>query len=111
MERKSKKPSVARSPLAIGAAIGTVVGLLFLAISLATAFGICSDTSAAETFFPYSMMIGPSLDAAGPMLLIALIQYPLYGALIGGFCSLKGWRKYPVIPILFLVAEIHYFAV
>jgi hypothetical protein len=111
MERKSNGLSRIRSTMAIGAAIGTGIGLLLFAYSVVAALGICSNLSPAETLFPYSMMIGPSLDAGLPMLIIALIQYPLYGAMLGLFCGLTGRHRYLVIPMMLLIAGNHYMAV
>ena len=111
MRNQSNSSETTYTPIKIGAGIGAAVGLLFLAFSIVTALGICSNTSAAETLFPYSMIIGPSLDALWPMVIIALIQYPIYGVIIGACCSPRRWHKYLGIPILLLVAEMHYLAV
>src|SRR5258708_6838513 len=107
MRNQSHSSEMTYMPIKIGLGIGTAVGLLLFAFSVVTVLGICSNTAAAETFFPYSMMIGPSLDALGTMLIIALIQYPIYGVIIGACCSPRRWHKYLGIPMLLLVAEMH----
>jgi hypothetical protein len=67
-----------------GGLIGVAVGFFFLVISFLTAFSICSDTSIAELLFPFSLSADPTLhDRALLALLFALIQYPLYGAILG----------------------------
>jgi len=60
------------------------VGLAFLVISFLTAFGICSDTAIAETLFPFALAVDPTLhDRALMVLLLASVQYPLYGIILG----------------------------
>ena len=101
-----------QSPVAIGASIGAIAGVLLFAFSVFAALGICSDTSTAEMLFPYSMMILKSQEASlWPVLIIALIQYPLYGALCGQLYQLKGWTRYLAIPILLLAVVSHCLAI
>ena len=71
-------------PVVIGGAVGTAIGLLFFVLSFLMAFSICSDTTLAEILFPYSLAADPTLhDHALVTLALALVQYPLYGVLLG----------------------------
>ena len=71
-------------PVLLGGLVGFAVGLGFLAISFLTAFSICGDTAIAEVLFPFSLSADPTLrDRALVALLFALIQYPLYGVVLG----------------------------
>jgi hypothetical protein len=71
-------------PVLLGGLIGCAIGFVFLVISFLTAFSICSDTSIAEVLFPFSLSVDPALhDRALLALLLALIQYPLYGIILG----------------------------
>ncbi len=68
----------------VGGLAGFFVGLGFLIICFFLVFSICSDTSLAEVLFPFSLAADPALrDEALLALLLALIQYPLYGAVLG----------------------------
>ena len=72
------------APVIMGVVVATCVGFLLLFLAFITAFSICSDTSIAEVLFPYALYADPTLnDRALLALLLALIQYPAYGLLIG----------------------------
>jgi hypothetical protein len=96
-------------PILIGGAVGCAIGMLFLVFSFLTAFGICSDTAFAEVLFPYSLAADPTLnDHALFALVLALVQYPLYGVLLGySFLRKRGMLKVAIVGILIL----HIFAV
>jgi hypothetical protein len=80
----SEERSGSYVPVLIGGLAGFVIGLGFLVICFFLVFGICSDTSLAEMLFPYSLATDPTLDdKALPALILALIQYPLYGVALG----------------------------
>src|SRR5690242_21951805 len=73
----------------IGLVIGIVVGALFFLVSFFTVFSICSDTSIAEVLFPYAFIADPTLNKRALLaLMLALPQYPIYGAALGFFCPL-----------------------
>jgi len=68
----------------IGGAVGVAIGLLFFVLSFLLAFSICSDTTVAEVLFPFSLAADPTLnDHALVALVLALVQYPFYGVLLG----------------------------
>jgi hypothetical protein len=72
------------SPVLIGGLVGAAGGFCLLIYAFLTAFGICSDTSIAEVLFPFSLAADPTLhDFALAALLLALIQYPIYGVILG----------------------------
>jgi len=71
-------------PVLIGGLVGAVGGFCLLIFAFLTAFGICSDTSIAEVLFPFSLAADPTLhDLALVALLLALVQYPMYGVILG----------------------------
>src|SRR5215813_1894296 len=71
-------------PILIGGIVGVVGGFCLLVFAFLTAFGICSDTSVAEVLFPFSLAADPTLnDLALVALLLALVQYPIYGVILG----------------------------
>ena len=56
---------------------------LFL-LSFFTAFSICSDTTIAEKLFPFALIADPSLFQRPLLaLVLSLVQYPLYGIVLG----------------------------
>ena len=79
-----------------GLGVGAVVGSAVFIATFAITFGICADTSAAEKIFPFALIADPSLfDRPLLGLVLAAIQFPLYG-LVLGFAwtrgrSRKGW--------------------
>ena len=69
---------------------GAIVSGPCLYLSFITAFGICSDTSISEALFPLALAIDPSLHShAFIALTFALLQFPLYGILLG-----LAWRAW-----------------
>jgi hypothetical protein len=78
----------------IGFAAGIVVGAPLFVLSFITAFGICSDTAIAEFLFPFALIADPSLFARPfAALILALVQYPLYGIALGTIWAQGGVRK------------------
>jgi hypothetical protein len=92
----------------IGFGIGVVIGVPFFLLSFFTAFGICSDTSIAERLFPFALIVEPSL-LQRPLLafILAAIQYPLYGALLGIGWTHAGKRTYIYIATILIVLITH----
>jgi hypothetical protein len=71
-------------PILIGSLVGAVGGFCLLIFAFLTAFGICSDTFVAEALFPFALAADPTLhDYALVALLVALVQYPIYGVILG----------------------------
>jgi hypothetical protein len=97
--------SVSRS-IWIGLALGIVVGAPLFLLSFLTAFGICSDTTIAESSFPFALIGDPSLFAR-PLtaLILALVQYPLYGITLGII-----WAQGRVRKLVFVLCVVIMFA-
>ena len=99
-------------PVWIGLIIGGVVGAAFFLLSFFTAFGICSDTSISESLFPFALIASPSLlDHALIALVLALIQYPLYGIILGVAWTQARVRKFIFVACLLVVFIGHVVAV
>src|SRR6266404_1791005 len=76
----------------LGAGIGAG-GILFV-ITFFLTFTICSDTSIAEKMFPFSLIVVPSIFAHPLVaLVLALIQFPLYGIVLGFTWAKAGATK------------------
>jgi hypothetical protein len=72
------------SPKVTGAVIGLVVGVFLLFWAGAAAFGLCSDTTLFEVFFPFATVVDHTLFNRTLLALgVALLQYPLYGFIAG----------------------------
>ena len=97
-----------RKSVLIGLSAGVIVGGALFLLSFMTAFGICSDTSIAETLFPFALIVDPSLfERPFLALILALVQYPLYGIVLG-----VAWSKASLrIGGLVLLVVIHIGAV
>jgi hypothetical protein len=89
-------------PILIGVTTGVVVGGVFLTISFLTSFGICPDTTIAETLFPAAVLVDPTLiDRPLLAFVLATLQYPAYGASLGWAWTRQ--RKYGFAFTLCLV--------
>jgi hypothetical protein len=83
-----------------------------LIFAFLTAFGICSDTSIAEVLFPFSLAADPTLDDYVLVaLLLALVQYPIYGIILGGAWSKNRAGKSWVMACAFVLILAHGIAV
>ena len=80
--------------------------------SLLPAIGICADSSTAETLFPYSFWLNQDyLHWSLFPILLALIQYPLYGLIIG-FTYMKDRAGKPkLLWLIVVVLVVHCIAV
>jgi hypothetical protein len=77
-------------PAWIGFVAGVIVSAPSLFLSFITTFGICSDTSMSEALFPFALAADPGFEKhLFIALTIALIQFPLYGILLG--LAWKAW--------------------
>ena len=73
-----------------GLGVGTIIGSAMFMATFAVTFGICADTSTAEKIFPFALIADPSLfDRPVIAFILAAIQFPLYG-LILGFAWVRG---------------------
>lgn len=91
-------------PVWIGFIIGVGIGAASFLLSFFTAFGICSDTTIAESLFPFALIVSPSLfDHALIALALALIQYPIYGIVLGVAWTQTRFRKFLFAASLLVV--------
>jgi hypothetical protein len=98
------------APIIIGAIIGAGVGFCLLFFAFITAFGICSDTFFAEILFPYALNFDPTLHDRGLLaLLLALIQCPTYGIVIGYVWVRRRAVVWQCVMILFVAHVIAIF--
>jgi hypothetical protein len=100
------------SPIVIGSLIGIGAECCFLFLSFISAFGICSDTTLAESLFPYALAYDPTLhEHLGFAFLLALIQWPIYGVLLG-VAWMKGRSQRSWLILSFIVVfAVHLIAV
>jgi hypothetical protein len=95
-------------PILIGSLAGFVIGLGFFVICFFLVFSICSDTSLAEALFPFSLAADPTLrNEALLALLLALIQYPLYGGVLGFVWARDQIGKLWVVACALLILVTH----
>lgn len=86
----------------IGLGSGVVIGTTAFVITFFLTFSICSDTSTAEKVFPFAVIANPQLDSL-IALALALIQFPLYGIVLGLAWSKTDAAKLMVITIVALL--------
>jgi hypothetical protein len=68
----------------VGFGVGVIMGGALFLPSLLMAFAICSDTALAEKLFPFALIVDPSLFQRPVLaLVLSLVQYPLYGIVLG----------------------------
>ena len=74
-----------------GLVIGVITTVLALILAILSAGAGHGNYAFACLMFPYTMLLTPVADnrITLPLILIALFQFPLYGALIGWFWSSK----------------------
>jgi hypothetical protein len=78
-----------------GLGVGTIVGSAMFMATFAVTFGICADTSTGEKIFPFALIADPSLfDRPLIAFILAAMQFPLYG-LILGFAWPRGRSRKP----------------
>ena len=84
----------------VGLGTGIGVGMIVLVITFFLTFTICPDTSTAERVFPFALIADPSLiERPLVALLAALIQFPVYGMVLGFI-----WAKADRTRILFVIS-------
>ena len=82
----------------VGLGSGIGVGAIVFVITFFLTFTICPDTSTAEKVFPFALIANPNLDHL-IALALALIQFPLYGIVLG-----FAWAKTDATKLLFITA-------
>ena len=95
MARKDPIPG-----MIVGLGSGVGVGAVILVITFFLTFTICPDTSTAEKVFPFALIVDPSLfDRPLVALVLAAIQFPLYGIVLG-----LAWAKAGETKVIFVVS-------
>ena len=84
----------------VGFGAGVGVGAIVFVITFFLTFTICSDTSTAEKVFPFALIASPGLDNL-IALVLALIQFPTYGIVLG-----LAWTKADAAKRLFVTAMV-----
>src|SRR5688572_18957378 len=98
----SKKRSLA--PVLWGIGIGSLIDTPALILAAQTSCGLCTHITFAQAFFPYVLIVDPSLSNYALDAFLAGIQWPLYGALVGAArMSLKKQNTVFVMSILLVV--------
>jgi hypothetical protein len=104
----SEKNNQTHLPVLLGGLIGVAVGLCCLVLSFLAVFGICSETATAAALFPFSFYADPALDDRILIaLLLALVQYPLYGFILGFVWAKSRLSKAPVLACAAAIFIVH----
>jgi hypothetical protein len=101
------EPTFRRAPFAIlaGIASGALIELPALLAAVMSAGAGYGHYAAARILFPFSMLLTLVEGSIGPFSLsIGLIQFPLYGALLGWSMRRKSYRAAILVALLHLVA-------
>jgi hypothetical protein len=79
------------APILIGAGLGILATLPAALLALASAGGGHGHYELARALFPFSMLLTPLAGdtITAPLIVLALVQFPLYGAAIG-FAAANG---------------------
>ena len=90
-----------------GIAVGTLIELPALFVAVMSAGAGHGDYVAARMLFPVSMLLTLIEGSIGPISLsVALIQFPLYGALLGWSISRKSYKAAVLAASLHLAAAV-----
>jgi hypothetical protein len=76
-------------PVVVGAILGILASLILSVMSFDAACCVC-DTSRAEIYFPYAVIMNPQIrgSLSDLSVTVALAQWPLYGIILG-----SAWMK------------------
>jgi hypothetical protein len=100
------------SPVFIGGLVGAAGGLCLLIYAFLATFGNPFATSVAEVLFPFALSVSPTLyDFSFATLLFALVQYPIYGVILGFAWSKNRVGKSRVIAYALALLVVHGMAV
>jgi hypothetical protein len=87
-----------------GVALGIFIGTASLILAAQTGCGLCTHITFAQALFPYVLIVDPSLSNYAFDALLAGIQWPLYGAMVGAaIMSLKKQKTLLIISLLLVV--------
>ena len=95
------KRAVILAQSSIGLALGLLVGLPALALAVVSGGAGHGDYGFARLLFPWTMLLTQVEGnvITQPLLVLALAQFPLYGALIGATLSNRRVRTTAVVAI------------
>lgn len=94
------------SPVFIGALVGAAVGLCLLNFTYLMVLGNWSDASVAEVLFPFCIAIDPTFNYF-VALLYGLVQYPIYGVILGFAWSKNRVGKSRMIAYALALLVVH----
>ena len=100
----------ALKPILIGTAAGLALGLALLYLVASAAFGPSESAYFARVLFPYATAVNLTARA-WVVLSLFLLQYPLYGALLGITSNQVRHRMLILVAILTLIVGGHLAAV
>lgn len=102
MAAERPAPPSAFPAIAVGMALGSVIGMAALGAAILSGGAGHGDYGAARLLFPASMLMTRVEGSIGILATaIALLQFPLYGALLGWSRARASWGA------LILVAALH----
>jgi len=102
--------SMARRPLigiVVGAALGIVVAVPAIFLAVISGGAGHGDYVAARLLFPFSMLLTPIEGSIGPVAIcVGLLQFPLYGALIGRALASRTHQAFSLLMAVHSVAAL-----
>ncbi len=99
-------------PVFFGGLVGVAGGLCLFIYAFLAPFGNLFDTSAAEVLFPFALAVSRTLhDLSFATLLFSLVQYPIYGVILGFAWSKNRVGKSRVIAYALALLVVHGIAV
>ena len=100
----------ALKPILIGTAAGLVVGLTLFCLVASATFGASDNAYIFRVLFPYAGAVEPS-TRSWVILSLFVLQYPLYGGLLGIASNQVRHRLLILVAILTLIVGGHFAAV
>jgi cytochrome c biogenesis protein CcdA len=99
-------------PIRTGLYVGGVVGTVLFLLCFMTVFGISGDTTIAQVLFPFALASDPTLhDHALLAVAFAILQFPLYGIILGSVWAFASSRKGAFVVCVLLLTVSHGFVV
>jgi K+-transporting ATPase A subunit len=104
--RNNENPNPRKNAIIVGAALGGLVTVPAIIMAIASAGGGHGNYNYAKMLFPYTMLLRPMTgnSITWPLILLALAQFHLYGAMIGA-CG-KRWLLIVFVSIVLLAAHL-----
>jgi len=108
---RTKKMDRMRHLTLVGLCLGTVIAAPAILIAIGSGGAGHGSYIAARVLFPFSMLLTLFEDRIGPVAIGAgLLQFPLYGVLIGRALALKSYGKICVVMATHVVAALACFS-